>query len=221
MTPKKQRLLIIDANDLTRLGIIAALEKSPQLEVIGDFADKNDALEFLHREQPDMVIMDVMLPDCGGIELCQTIRDSKPSTKLFLISSCTDQECLLKAFSFGVEGYVFKEVTQEELVSSVLQVLSGKTVMAPAVAEQVVEHLREGGKQQQRHRIEALSTQERRVLELVAKGMSNRQVADALKLSEKTIKNYFSSVLSKLSANRRTEAAAMFWEYQNRMVSAG
>lgn len=221
MPPHQKRLLIIDANELTRLGIIAALGECPELEIVGDCGTMEEAVTRFEAERPDLIVMDVMLPGCDGLSLCQRVRESGASTKLFLVSSCADHECLLKAFSFGVEGYVLKEISRDELVHSVRQVLTGKTVMAPQVAEQVVEHLREGGRQQQRHRIETLSTQERRVLELVAKGMSNRQVAEMLELSEKTVKNYFSSVLSKLSANRRTEAAAMYWEYQNRLASAG
>lgn len=221
MLMKNSRLLIIESNELTRIGMCAVLSEEPELDIVGDTGDVDEALTLFESVKPELVLMDLMMPDCRGMELCRRMRENNESVKLFLISDCCDHQCLVDAFMLGVEGYVVKDIGKDELVSSIKQVLEGKTVMAPEVAEHVVEHLRDGGASgQPQHRIDTLSTQERRVLELVARGKSNRQVAEELQLSEKTVKNYFSSVLSKLSANRRTEAAVMYWEYQKTLTVA-
>lgn len=215
------KLLIVDKNELTRIGICAVLAQYDDLEVVGDAGDSETALALVQAHKPDLVLLDLMLPDCGGLGLCRDIRKVCQSAKIFVVSDCDDQQCMIQAFSFGVEGYLQKNVSQHELMDAIRRVLGGKAVIAPSIAEIVVEHLRDGGRSQSRHSVDLLSSQERRVLELVSKGMSNRQVADELKLSEKTVKNYFSSVLNKLSANRRTEAAAIYWEYQQNLQAVG
>ncbi|GHB89908.1 response regulator [Cerasicoccus arenae] len=208
------RLLIIEETELTRIGMRSLINQYPEFSIVGEAVDKKSAFDLYDKLQPDLVLMDMMHPDCSGLDICRHIRKSDKPAKLFLISSCCDHDSMIEAFSLGVEGYLLKDTCCSDLIQAMRDVVEGKTVMAPAVAEQVVEHMRSGSPQQQTHLIDSLSTQERRVLELVAKGLSNRQVAEELGLSEKTIKNYFSSVLGKLSANRRTEAAAMYWEYQ-------
>ncbi|WP_269536997.1 LuxR C-terminal-related transcriptional regulator [Cerasicoccus fimbriatus] len=215
MTPKK--ILIIEGVELTRIGLRTLILEKTEHEIVGEVGSADEAKALYDQTSPDLVIMDTMLPDCSGLSICRYIKESAKPAKLFLISSCPDRQCMIEAFSLGIEGYVLKDISSSELIDSLIQVLAGKPVLAPEIAECVVEHMRSGkGSGQHAHEIDSLSVQERRVLELVAKGMSNRQVADQLGLSEKTVKNYFSSVLSKLNANRRTEAAAMFWDYQQK-----
>ncbi|WP_309399035.1 response regulator transcription factor [Cerasicoccus maritimus] len=213
------RILIVEGVELTRIGLRTLLTERTDYEIVAETGDPDEAQSLYNETKPDLVIMDSMLPDCRGLEFCRNVKAAEHPAKLFLISSCTDRGCLIDTFSLGVEGFVLKDVTSEDLLLSLSQVVAGKSVLAPEIAECVVEHMRSGsgkGSGQHAHEIESLSVQERRVLELVARGKSNRQVADQLGLSEKTVKNYFSSVLSKLNANRRTEAAAMFWDYQQK-----
>ncbi|WP_309386309.1 response regulator transcription factor [Cerasicoccus frondis] len=213
------QILIIEGVELTRIGLRTLITERTDYEIVGEVGDIDAAQSLYDQLTPDIVLMDAMLPDRSGLEFCRYVRDSAKPAKLFVISSSTDRHSLIEAFSLGVEGFVLKDISGDELIQSLKQVLAGKPVLAPEIAECVVEHMRAGGGRgsgQHAHEIDSLSVQERRVLELVARGMSNRQVADKLNLSEKTVKNYFSSVLSKLNANRRTEAAAMFWDYQQK-----
>lgn len=212
------RLLLIEPNELTRIGLRTVINQCPGFEIVAEAEDQESALAAASKHSPDLIVIDITLPDCSGLEICRAVREAPNPPKLLLISSCGDHQCMIEAFSIGVEGYLLKDTHADELVRTLKDIMAGKTVLAPMVAEQVVEHMRAGNPRNRNHQIDALSMQERRVLELVAKGKSNRQVADELHLSEKTVKNYFSSVLSKLSANRRTEAAAMFWEYQQQAV---
>jgi len=208
------RILLAESQEITRLGIRAALADNPAFTIVAETGDRAELKALLTEHHPDLVVMDLMLPDCGSVDLCREVRALQPGVKLLIVSACEDDQCLLDAFSLGVNGYLKKDATVSELVDGLTEVAAGGTALDPCLTNRVVESIRNEDERTPKRLIDSLSRQERRVLMEVSKGRSNKQVADALALSEKTVKNYFSSVMRKLSVSRRTEAAALFWNHE-------
>ncbi|WP_309386350.1 response regulator transcription factor [Cerasicoccus frondis] len=210
-TPTK--IIIVENHEVVRIGLRQLIADCEEFEIVGEVDNCDDALTVYEDQKPNIVLIDVMLPDCSGIELCKKMRESSHHAKLLVLTSCEDDRCIFDAFALGIEGYILKNCKAESIVSALRDVTAGKSILDPSITQHVVNHMRKANESQQEDLVDTLSAQERRVLEQVAKGLTNKEVAILLKLSEKTVKNYFSNVLSKLYASRRTEAAALYWSY--------
>jgi DNA-binding NarL/FixJ family response regulator len=203
MTPI--RVFLLDDHELVRRGIRDLLEQEPDVEVIGEADTAQDAKARIPALRPDVAILDARLPDGNGIDVCRDIRSVDPSIRALILTSYDDDEALFAAIMAGAAGYLLKQVRGTDLVSAVRLVAAGQSLLDPAVTQRVIERIRQGP--QEPDELKSLTDQERRVLELVAEGLTNRQIAERMYLAEKTVKNYVSSILAKLGLERRTQAA--------------
>jgi DNA-binding NarL/FixJ family response regulator len=202
------RLLVVDDHEVVRQGLVALLDRRPEFQVVSEAGTVAEAIEQARRFQPDLVIMDVRLPDGSGIEACREIRSELPSTRIVMLTSYPDEEAVLSAIVAGASGYLLKQVRARDLVAALEAVGRGESLLDPAVTEKVLERVRRiatGGYQDE---LAALTAQEQKILLLVAEGKTNKEIAAEVFLSDKTVKNYVSSILSKLNLERRAQAAA-------------
>ena len=199
------RLFLLDDHELVRRGLRDLLEQEPELQVVGESGSAKEATRRIPALRPDVAILDGRLPDGSGIEVCRDIRSVDPTIRALILTSYDDDEALFAAIMAGADGYLLKQIRGGDLVDAVRRVAAGQSLLDPAVTRRVIDRLRQGAAQPTE--LAELTDQERRVLELVAEGLTNRQIAEAMFLAEKTIKNYVSSVLSKLGLERRTQAA--------------
>lgn len=200
------RVFLLDDHEVVRRGIHELLTIEDDLEVVGEAGNVADAIVRITATRPDVAVLDVRLPDGSGVEVCREIRSTLPSVGCLMLTSFSDDEALFEAIMAGASGYVLKDIKGQDLVNAVRSVAAGKSLLDPAAAARVMERLRAGSVQDQQ--LASLSEQERRVLDLIGEGMTNRQIADSMHLAEKTVKNYVSSLLAKLGMERRTQAAA-------------
>ncbi len=199
------RVFLLDDHELVRTGLRALFETEEDMEVVGEAGTAAEALARVPAVRPDVAILDVRLPDGSGVEVCRELRTSMPGTACLMLTSYSDDEALFTAIMAGAAGYVLKEVGNSDLVDDVRQVSTGRSLLDPALVERVLDRMRQGSEEDAR--LAALTPQERRILDLIVQGKTNRQIADELYLAEKTVKNYVSNLLSKLGMQRRTEAA--------------
>ncbi len=200
------RVFLLDDHEVVRTGLKQLLESSGDIEVVGEAGTAAGALARIPALKPDVAVLDARLPDGSGIEVCRQIRSSHPEIKAIILTSFDDDEALFAAIMAGAAGYVLKQVTGQDLIEAVHHVASGGSLLDPSVTAKVMERLREGAPGEPEE-LKSLTAQERRILELVAEGLTNRQIGERLFLAEKTVKNYMSNVLSKLGLERRTQAA--------------
>jgi two-component system response regulator DevR len=198
-------VFLLDDHEIVRRGVADLLNAEDDIEVVGEAATQEQAVGRVHALDPDVAILDVRLEEGNGIEACREIRSLHPRTACLILTSFADDEALFHAIMAGAAGFVLKQIRSSELIDAVRRVAAGQSLLDPSVTARVLERIREGPKQDER--IARLSRQERQVLELLADGLTNRQIAERLYLAEKTIKNYVTSVLAKLGMARRTEAA--------------
>ncbi len=200
------RVFLLDDHEVVRAGLKHLLESSGDIEVVGEAGTAEAAISRIPALMPDVAVLDARLPDGSGIDVCRQVRSSRPETKAIILTSYDDDEALFSAIMAGAAGYVLKQVNGQDLVNAVRHVAGGGSLLDPSVTAKVMERLREGvpGEPEE---LKSLTPQERRILELVAQGLTNRQIGDRLFLAEKTIKNYMSNVLSKLGFESRTQAA--------------
>ncbi|HUC37523.1 MAG TPA: response regulator transcription factor [Acidimicrobiales bacterium] len=199
------RVFLLDDHEVVRRGLRELLDAEEDLSVVGEAASAEEALSRVPATQPDVAVLDVRLPDGDGVEVCRDLRSVMPELKCLMLTSFADDEALFSAILAGASGYVLKQVKGSDLVSAVRRVAAGDSLLDPALTRQVMDRLR--GEQVEDERLARLTTQERNILELIADGKTNRQIADELFLAEKTVKNYVSNLLSKMGFARRTEAA--------------
>jgi DNA-binding NarL/FixJ family response regulator len=201
------RLLVVDDHEVVRQGLVALLDRRDSFEVVAQAGSVAEAIAEANRFEPDLVIMDVRLPDGSGIEACREIRSEHPATKVVMLTSYPDEEAVLSAIIAGASGYLLKQVRGRDLVSALESVGRGDSLLDPAVTEKILQRVRAaaGGENDE---LADLTSQERKILLLVADGLTNKQIASEVFLSDKTVKNYVSSILSKLNLQRRTQAAA-------------
>jgi two-component system, NarL family, response regulator DevR len=199
------RIVLCDDHELVRCGLRSLLEDVPGLQVIGEAGDADEALRVVDAEPPDVVVMDVRLPTRSGIEACREIRSAHPETYVLMLTSFADEDALTSSIMSGASGYVLKQVRGADLVGAIRQVAQGRSLLDPALTARVLHRVRE---QSLQTGVDELTAQERRVLDLVGEGLTNRQIAAHLGLAEKTVKNYVSNILGKLGLARRTQAAA-------------
>lgn len=202
------RVLLVDDHEVVRSGIKALLQATDDIVVTGEASSVREAIDEADRTRPDVVVMDVRLADGSGIEATREIRAKHPKTAVIMLTSFADDEALFASIMAGASGYVLKQVRGGELVRAIRTVGKGESLLDPAVTNAVLERLRKGKHLLKDEKLARLSPQEERILALVADGKTNREIGQELNLAEKTVKNYVSSILSKLEVARRAEAAA-------------
>jgi two-component system response regulator DevR len=199
------RVFLLDDHEVVRAGIRSLLEAEEDVEIAGEAATAADALVRIPLAKPDVAILDVRLPDGNGVEVCREIRSEHPEVACLMLTSYADDEALLASVMAGAAGYVLKQVGGRDLVADVRKVAGGGTLLDPRLTERVLDRIRRGP--QEDERLASLTPQERRILDCIAEGKTNRQIGEELYLAEKTVKNYVSNLLAKLGMQRRTEAA--------------
>jgi two-component system response regulator DevR len=199
------RVFLLDDHEVVRAGLRSLLEAEEDIVVAGEAGSAAEALVRIPLAKPDVAILDVRLPDGSGIEVCRQIRSDHPDVACLMLTSYADDEALLAAVMAGAAGYVLKQVGGSDLVADIRKVGAGGTLLDPKLTERVLERLRRGP--QEDERLASLTPQERRILDRIAEGRTNRQIGEELFLAEKTVKNYVSNLLAKLGMSRRTEAA--------------
>jgi two-component system, NarL family, response regulator DevR len=204
--PVTTRIFLLDDHEVVRRGLRGLLEAEDDLEVTGEASTAEEALMRIPATRPDVAVLDVRLPDGSGVEVCREIRDRHPEIQCLMLTSFADDEALFSAIMAGASGYVLKQIRGNDLVDAVRRVAAGESLLDPSVTKQVLERLRAPAPEQDE--FSGLSPQERKILELIGEGCTNRQIAETIHLAEKTVKNYVSNLLAKLGMARRTEAAA-------------
>jgi DNA-binding NarL/FixJ family response regulator len=211
------KVFLLDDHEVVRLGLRQLLEAEDDIEVIGEAGTAAQALVRVPALQPDVAVLDVRLPDGDGISVCRDIRsamDTPPAC--LMLTSYSDDEALFTAIMAGAAGYLLKQVSGTDLVGAVRRLAAGESLLDPALTTAVLERLRHPAEEEDDPRYKSLTEQERKILELIAEGKTNRQIAQAMFLAEKTVKNYVSGLLRKLNMERRTEAAVYAVEREKR-----
>jgi DNA-binding NarL/FixJ family response regulator len=207
------RILIVDDHEVVRLGLRALLERHPNFAVVDEASTGREALQKSLSHKPDVVVMDIRLPGRSGIEACQEIVQHLPDTKVIMLTSYAEDDLLFDAISAGACGYVLKQIGTDDLIRAIETVGRGEALLDSAVTQQVFERVRQAARQEVAAAFTDLTEQELRVLSQVAEGKTNREIAASLYLGEGTVRNYVSSILSKLSLTNRAEAAAYAVEH--------
>jgi two-component system, NarL family, response regulator DevR len=201
------RVYLLDDHEVVRRGLREMLEREGDIEVVGESGSAVEAAHRIPALRPDVAVLDARLPDGSGIDVCRDVRSVDPAINALILTSYEDDEALFAAIMAGAAGYVLKQIKGTDLVDGIRRVAAGQSLLDPAVTARVLERIRRGPKQPDELRV--LTEQERRILQLVAEGLTNREIGARLYLAEKTVKNYVSSVLSKLGLERRTQAAVL------------
>jgi two-component system response regulator DevR len=199
------RVFLLDDHEMVREGVRSLLESDDDIEVVGEAASVAEALARIPLVKPDVAILDVRLDDGSGIEVCRDVRASHPEIICLMLTSFADDEALYASVMAGAAGYVLKQIRAHDLIEDVKKVAGGASLMDPRAVARVVERI--ANPPQPRSELAALSPQERRLLDFIAQGLTNRQIAESMFLSEKTVKNYMTGLLNKLNMSNRTEAA--------------
>ncbi len=202
---EKIRVFLLDDHEVVRRGLRDLLEQDGDIEVVGESGLAKEATRRIPALKPHVAVLDGRLPDGSGIDVCREIRSGHPEIAVLILTSYDNDEALFSAIMAGAAGYALKQIRGNDLVESVRKVAAGQSILDPAVTQQVLDKLRRGPEEDEA--LAPLTTQERRVLELIGEGMTNRQIGEAMSLAEKTVKNYVSSVFVKLGLARRTQAA--------------
>ena len=200
------KVLLVDDHEVVRQGLRALLESQDHIEVVGEAGTAADGVRRVGFDSPDIVVMDVRLPDGSGIDACKEIRNRFPETGVLILTSYADEEALVAAIQAGAAGDVLKRIDGQDLIRSVEKVAAGESLLDPEMTEKLFARIRSG--EDEDPLLSRLSPQEHRILEMIAEGKTNREIADELYLAEKTVKNYVSNLLRKLEMKRRSEAAA-------------
>jgi two-component system response regulator DevR len=206
--PRPLRLLVVDDHEVVRQGLVALIDRREKFQVVAEAGTVEEALDAARRFQPDLVIMDVRLPDGSGIEACREIRAELPATRVVMLTSYPDEEAVLSAIIPGASGYLLKQIRARDLINALEAVGRGESLLDPAVTEKVLERVRRIASGTYTDELAQLTAQEQKILQLVAEGKTNKEIASEVFLSDKTVKNYVSSILSKLNLQRRAQAAA-------------
>lgn len=209
----KQRILLVDDHEVVRLGLKSLLEHHSHFEVVGEASNAKEALEQVSRLHPNIVLMDIRLPGTSGIEACEDVTSHFPETRVVMLTSYAEDEMLFSAIRAGASGYILKQIGGDDLIRALEAVGRGEALLDPAVTQRVFQEVRRAVKEEEASAFANLSQQERHVLLLVSEGKTNREIAKALFLGEGTVRNYVSSILSKLGVSNRAEAAAYAVEH--------
>ena len=209
----KMRIVLVDDHEVVRLGLKVLLEQSNHFEVVGEANNAKEAVEIAGKFRPDIVLMDIRLPGASGIEACEEITQLYPEVRVVMLTSYAEDEMLFSAIRAGASGYLLKQINSEDLIRSLESVRRGDALLDPLVTQRVFQEVRRAVKEEEASAFAILSQQEKHVLILVSEGKTNREIAKSLFLGEGTVRNYVSSILSKLGASNRAEAAAYAVEH--------
>ncbi|HET8716345.1 MAG TPA: response regulator transcription factor [Nocardioidaceae bacterium] len=201
------RVFLLDDHEVVRRGLHDLLESEGDIEIVGESGSVSEAIARIPALRPDVAVLDGRLPDGSGIDVCREVRSVDPSIKALILTSYDDDEALFAAILAGAAGYVLKQITGTDLIDGVRRVAAGQSLLDPALTARVLERVRHGP--QAHEELAALTEQERKILALIAEGLTNRQIGERMFLAEKTVKNYVSSILAKLGLERRTQAAVL------------
>jgi len=202
------RLLVVDDHEVVRQGLVALLDRRAGFQVVAQAGSVQEAIAQARLHRPDIVVLDVRLPDGSGVEACREIRAELPETRVIMLTSFPDEEAVLSAIVAGASGYLLKQIRARDLVAALEAVGRGESLLDPAVTERVLERVRRIATGKSNDELSVLTSQEQKILMLVAEGKTNKEIAADVFLSDKTVKNYVSSILSKLNLERRAQAAA-------------
>jgi DNA-binding NarL/FixJ family response regulator len=201
------RVFLVDDHEIVRRGIADLVDAEPDISVVGEAGTAAEALARIPAVRPDVAVLDARLPDGSGIDVCRDVRSIDPTIKALILTSYDDDEALFAAILAGAAGYVLKQIGSSDLIEGVRRVASGQSLIDPALTARVLDRVRNGPEQHEE--LAALTDQERKILALIAEGLTNRQIGERMFLAEKTVKNYVSSILAKLGLERRTQAAVL------------
>ena len=199
------RVLIVDDHDIVRQGLVMLMSRQEDLLVVGEAGTAAEAVRIAGELSPDLVVMDIRLPDSSGIEACRDIRAQNPDVKVLMLTSYGDEEAVMGSIMAGAAGYLLKEIRSQEIIEAVKKVGGGQSLLDPAVTAKVLERVRRSKDGDDKWG--QLTEQEQRILELIADGKTNKEIAGDVHLSDKTVKNYVSNILGKLEMSRRSQAA--------------
>jgi DNA-binding NarL/FixJ family response regulator len=199
------RVFLLDDHEVVRRGVRELLEAEDDIEVVGEAGTAEQALNRIPPTRPQVALLDVRLPDGNGVEVCREIRSRQPEVRCIMLTSFSDEEALMQAVLAGASGYLLKQIRGTDIVDAVRRVEAGQSLLDPAVTERILTQFRRGSEEDELLRL--LTNQERRILALIAEGLTNRQIGREMHLAEKTVKNYVSNLLAKLGMERRTQAA--------------
>ncbi len=208
-------IMLVDDHEIVRQGLVALLEPEPDLEVVVEAGTAQEAVARARVFEPDVVVMDIRLPDGNGVDACRDIRSHRPATKVLMLTSFSDDQALFDSIMAGAAGYLLKQVRGQELAESIRKVGRGESILDPAVTQRVLERIRNPDEDKD-ERLARLTPTEERILGMITDGQTNREIANHIHLAEKTVKNYVSGILSKLEVSRRVEAAAYLVEERAR-----
>lgn len=209
----KKQIIIVDDHEVVRIGLKALLAQTQAYDVIGEAGNVKEAMELINRLNPEIVLMDIRLPGTSGIEACENITKNYPHIKVVMLTSYAEDEMLFNAIRAGASGYVLKQIGGDDLIRALDAVGRGEALLDPAVTQRVFQEVRRAVKEEEASAFASLSQQEKHVLGLVSSGKTNREIARELFLGEGTVRNYVSSILSKLGVSNRAEAAAYAVEH--------
>ena len=213
---KPIRLLLVDDHQVLRIGLRTLFTEAGGFQVVGEAATMAGAVTEALKLRPQVVLMDVRLPDGSGIEACRTIRTTRPDTRVLFLTSFADDDAVLATILAGADGFLLKEVSSEQLINAVKAVSSGQSILDPAVTQRVLAKVKSLSAPAPQEKREPLSPQEERVLALVAEGKTNKEIAVALNLSEKTVGHYLENIFQKLQVTRRAQAAVYFTQQHSK-----
>ena len=200
------KVLLVDDHEVVRTGLRALIDSQEDMQVVGEAGTAEEAVRRVGYDSPDVVVLDVRLPDGSGVEACREIRQRFPEVKVLMLTSFADEEALMAAILAGASGYVLKRVKSDDLLGDIRRVGAGESLLDPEMVDRLFHRLRSGSEDDEL--LSRLTKQERRIVEYIADGLTNRQIAEEMFLAEKTVKNYVSTLLAKLGMSRRSEAAA-------------
>lgn len=201
------RVYLLDDHELVRRGLHDLLSAEDDVEIVGESGSAVQAVADIVELAPDVAVLDGRLPDGSGIEVCREVRAQNPGVRALILTSYDDDQALFAAIMAGADGYVLKQIAGTDLIDGIRSIAAGRSLLDPSLVARVMDRLRRGDPQADK--LAVLTDQERRILELITEGLTNRQIGEAMFLAEKTVKNYVSSVLSKLGLERRTQAAVL------------
>lgn len=200
------RVLLVDDHEVVRAGLKALIDSEEDMNVVGEAGTAEEGVRRVGFDEPDVVVLDVRLPDASGVEACRDIRQRFPDVRVLMLTSFADEEALMAAILAGASGYVLKRIKSQELVSDIRKVGAGESLLDPEMTDRLFQRLRTGSSEDPL--LGQLTKQEKAIVEHIADGLTNRQIAESMFLAEKTVKNYVSNVLAKMGMSRRSEAAA-------------
>jgi two-component system response regulator DevR len=207
------RVFLLDDHEVVRRGLADLITLESDMTVVGEAGTAAEALNRIPAARPDVAVLDVRLPDGTGVDVCREIRSALPEIRALMLTSYADDEALFDAIMAGASGYVLKDIRGNDLVAAIRAVAAGKSLLDPAATQRVLERLRDGAVHDTR--LDELTDQEKKILDLIGEGLTNRQIGERMHLAEKTVKNYVSSLLAKLGMERRTQAAAFIARLEN------